>query len=155
MGKREVIEKLRLYKSIVSEHFDIDQVILFGSYAKGTQKDDSDIDVAIIVNSLDSDFFTYAPLLWKLRQKVDNRIEPVLFLNGKDPVVSFRKYVSRVLKYRSFISLLRRLAACFTRRSAVKLSSMRLAASQLQFRTFKPMTSSRIGFLQIQVPASS
>lgn len=85
MGKREVIEKLRLYKSIVSEHFDIDQVILFGSYAKGTQKDDSDIDVAIIVKSLNSDYFVYAPLLWKLRQKVDNRIEPVLFLNGKDP----------------------------------------------------------------------
>jgi predicted nucleotidyltransferase len=85
MGQREVIEKLRIYKSIVSEHFDIAQVILFGSYAKGTQKDDSDIDVAIVVNSLNSDYFIYAPLLWKLRQKVDNRIEPVLFLNGKDP----------------------------------------------------------------------
>jgi predicted nucleotidyltransferase len=85
MGQREVIEKLRLYKSIISEHFDIDQVILFGSYAKGLQKDDSDIDVAVIVNSLNSDYFVYAPMLWKLKQKVDNRIEPVLFLKGKDP----------------------------------------------------------------------
>lgn len=85
MGQREVIKKLQLYKDIVSEHFDIDKVVLFGSYATGKQIDDSDIDVAIIVNSLDSDFFIFAPLLWKLRHKVDDRIEPVLFVKGKDP----------------------------------------------------------------------
>jgi len=41
--------------------------------------------VAVIVNSVNSDFFTYAPLLWKLSRQVDNRIEPVLFINGNDP----------------------------------------------------------------------
>lgn len=84
MGKREVIKKLRLYKLLVSGHFDLDKLILFGSYSKGTQRTDSDIDVAVVVNSIDSDFFSYAPLLWKLRLEVDNRIEPVLFINGKD-----------------------------------------------------------------------
>lgn len=84
MGKREVIRKLRQYKLLVSSHFDVDKVILFGSYANGTQRTDSDIDVAIVVNSINSDFFSYAPLLWKLRLEVDNRIEPVLLINGKD-----------------------------------------------------------------------
>jgi predicted nucleotidyltransferase len=84
MGKREVINKLRQYKILVSSHFDVDKVILFGSYARGTQRADSDIDVAIVVNSVNSDFFSYAPLLWKLRLEVDNRIEPVLLINGKD-----------------------------------------------------------------------
>ena len=84
MGKREVIRKLRHYKLLVSSHFDVDKVVLFGSYAKGTQKNDSDIDVAIVVNSINSDFFSCAPLLWKLRLEVDNRIEPVLLINGKD-----------------------------------------------------------------------
>lgn len=84
MGKREVIKKIRQYKHLVSEHFDVDKVILFGSYATGKQKNDSDIDVAIVVNSLNSDFFSYAPLIWKLRLQVDNRIEPVLLINGKD-----------------------------------------------------------------------
>lgn len=84
MGKREVIKKLRLYKLLVSGHFDLDKLILFGSYAKGTQRTDSDIDVAVVVNSIDGDFFSYAPLLWKLRLEVDNRIEPVLLINGKD-----------------------------------------------------------------------
>lgn len=84
MGKREVIRKLKLYKLLVSNHFDLDKLVLFGSYAKGTQRADSDIDVAVVVNSVSSDFFTYAPLLWKLRLEVDNRIEPVLIINGKD-----------------------------------------------------------------------
>ena len=52
--------------------------MLYGSYAKGTQNADSDIDVAIVVNSIDQDFFTYAPLLWKLKREIDDRIEPIL-----------------------------------------------------------------------------
>ena len=84
MGKREVIKKLRQYKLLISGHFDVDKLILFGFYAMGNQRADSDIDVAVVVNSIDTDFFSYAPLLWKLRQEVDDRIEPVLLVNGKD-----------------------------------------------------------------------
>jgi uncharacterized protein len=85
MGQKDVIKKLKQYKFLVSDHFDIDKIVLFGSYARGKQREDSDIDVAVIVNSVNSDFFTYAPLLWKLGRQVDNRIEPVLFVNGNDP----------------------------------------------------------------------
>ena len=85
MGQKDVIKKLARYKLLISDHFDLDKIVLFGSYAKGKQREDSDIDVAVIVNSINSDFFTYAPLLWKLSRQVDNRIEPVLFVNGNDP----------------------------------------------------------------------
>ncbi len=78
MDNREIIDKLILFKLLVSKHFDVDKIILFGSYAKGTQRDDSDIDVAVVVNSIQGDFFTYTPLLWKLRREIDYRIEPVL-----------------------------------------------------------------------------
>jgi len=84
MDKKDAILKLRQYKDLLLEHFDVDKVVLYGSYAMGKQREDSDIDVAVIVNSVDSDFFYYAPLLWKLRQQVDNRIEPVLLIKGKD-----------------------------------------------------------------------
>lgn len=84
MDKREVVAKLLRYKSLVSSHFDVDKVVLFGSYAKGTQREDSDIDVAIVVNSIEQDFFTYAPLLWKLRREIDDRIEPILIERNKD-----------------------------------------------------------------------
>jgi uncharacterized protein len=84
MDKREVVDKLTRYKVLVSKHFDIDKIVLFGSYAKGNQKDDSDIDVAIIVNSIGQDYFSYAPLLWKLRREIDDRIEPILFEKNHD-----------------------------------------------------------------------
>ncbi|MFH1159585.1 MAG: nucleotidyltransferase domain-containing protein [bacterium] len=84
MDKREVIEKVGQYKLLVSRHFDVYKVFLFGSYAKGTQQPDSDIDVAIIVNNLSGDYFTYAPLLWKLRREIDERIEPVLIEKEHD-----------------------------------------------------------------------
>jgi predicted nucleotidyltransferase len=84
MDNSEIINKLINYKLLVSKYFDVDQVVLYGSYAKGNQREDSDIDVAIIVNSINQDFFTYAPLLWKLRREIDYRIEPVLIEKNKD-----------------------------------------------------------------------
>ena len=84
MDKGEVVEILSRYKILVSKHFDIDKIVLFGSYAKGNQKDDSDIDVAIIVNSVGQDYFSYAPLLWKLRREIDDRIEPILIEKNND-----------------------------------------------------------------------
>lgn len=84
MDKREVIDKLLNFKLLVSKHFDLDKVVLFGSYAKGNPKEDSDIDVAIIVNSISKDYFSYAPLLWKLRREIDDRIEPILIEKDHD-----------------------------------------------------------------------
>jgi predicted nucleotidyltransferase len=78
VDKEEVINKLINYKQLLSMHFDIDKVVLFGSYVKGNYREDSDIDVAVVVNSIHQDFFTYAPLLWKLRKGIDSRIEPIL-----------------------------------------------------------------------------
>lgn len=57
---------------------------LFGSYAKNLNREDSDIDVAIVVNSLQGDYFTTTPLVWKLRRQIDDRIEPILIEKGND-----------------------------------------------------------------------
>jgi uncharacterized protein len=84
MEKNKAIKIVSKYKVLVSKHFDIEEMILFGSYAKGYQKEDSDIDVAIVVNSITQDFFSYAPLLWKLRREIDDRIEPILIEKSKD-----------------------------------------------------------------------
>jgi predicted nucleotidyltransferase len=84
MDQSEVVRKLVLYKQLVSLHFNVERLFLFGSYAHGDQKTDSDIDVAIVVNNVDGDFFSYAPLLWKLRREIDDRIEPVLFDRNRD-----------------------------------------------------------------------
>ncbi len=84
MDKTEAIRKLKKYKKLLSKNMLFDQIVLFGSYAKGTNREDSDIDVAIIVDKIEGDFFSTRPLLWKLRREVDDRIEPVILYKNHD-----------------------------------------------------------------------
>jgi uncharacterized protein len=93
MDKDEIIKKLKDYKILIQSYFDLDKLILFGSYSRNEQTEDSDIDVAIVVNSLGDDYFTYTPLIWKLRKKIDDRIEPVLFHKDNDPS-GFLSYIT-------------------------------------------------------------
>ena len=78
MDKREAINKVKAYKHLLKDHFHFENMYLFGSYAKDTYREDSDIDVAIIVDHVEGDYFSINPLLWKLRRQIDDRIEPVL-----------------------------------------------------------------------------
>ncbi len=84
MDKIEAIEKVKEYKLLLKGYFQIDNVYLFGSYAKNTNKEDSDIDVAIVVSNISDDFFAVNPLLWKIRRQVDDRIEPILIDKNND-----------------------------------------------------------------------
>ncbi len=94
MDKAQAIEKIKKYKQLINNHFDIDKVFLFGSFANGTSRSDSDIDVAVIVKNLSGDYFATVPLLWKLRRQIDERIEPVLFDKNKDS----SGFLSEILK---------------------------------------------------------
>ena len=84
MDKIEVINNLKKYKKLLSQHMIFNEMILFGSYAKGTANKESDVDVAIIVDKIPGDFFTTRPLLWKLRREIDDRIEPILVEKSRD-----------------------------------------------------------------------
>lgn len=84
MDKSEAIEKVKAYSLLLRDHFTFEKVYLFGSYATNSYRADSDIDVAIVVNSIEGDFFAINPLLWKLRRQIDDRIEPVLIEKDRD-----------------------------------------------------------------------
>ena len=49
----ELEDKLNDFIKQVTKHFNIDKVILFGSYAKGSPHEYSDIDLALISSDLD------------------------------------------------------------------------------------------------------
>lgn len=78
MDKGEAINKVRAYRLLLKDYFQLENVYLFGSYAKNTNREDSDIDVAIVVKHVEGDYFSINPLLWKLRRQIDDRIEPIL-----------------------------------------------------------------------------
>jgi predicted nucleotidyltransferase len=84
MDQKQVIKLLREYKLVLSKHFKLDQMFLYGSYARQSASADSDIDVAIILKEFNDNYFDVVPKIWKLRKSIDPRIEPHVFELGKD-----------------------------------------------------------------------
>ncbi|HWQ75237.1 MAG TPA: nucleotidyltransferase domain-containing protein [Syntrophomonas sp.] len=84
MDKSEIIEIVRRYAVVVDQHLKPQKVILYGSYAKDNWREDSDIDVAIVVDRVRGDFLENAALLYKLRRNIDDRIEPILIEADND-----------------------------------------------------------------------
>jgi len=84
MDKKEAVKKIEQYKLLLKQHFDVDSVYLFGSFANDSNRKDSDIDVAVVVKKISDDFFAVNPLLWKLRRQIDDRIEPILIDKNND-----------------------------------------------------------------------
>lgn len=86
---QSIINIVLEYIELLRTEINVTGVYLYGSYAKGTYNQDSDIDIAVI-----SDDFTGNPVedtlkLMKIRRKVDCRIEPHPFkledFNENDP----------------------------------------------------------------------
>jgi len=75
MDKREAIKIAKRYISLIESRYEIVNVILFGSFAKGTNHSDSDIDLAIVFKSVD-DIVDMQIELMKMRTDDDLLIEP-------------------------------------------------------------------------------
>ncbi len=78
MDRNDALNIVRQYKEAITEQYHPIAVYLYGSYSKGTQHEDSDIDVAVVVNEMDGDWFSNVPGLWKASRKINSLIEPVL-----------------------------------------------------------------------------
>lgn len=78
MGQNDVIDSVRRYKQLVLDNLGQARVYLFGSYSQGTARQDSDIDVAVVVPKVEDDFLKTSSMLWMLTWNVNTLIEPVL-----------------------------------------------------------------------------
>lgn len=75
-----VIEAIRRYLRVLEEQgIHVDDAILFGSFAKGTARDESDIDVALISKAFSGNRFDDRRRIVPLRRAIDGRIEPMPF----------------------------------------------------------------------------
>ncbi len=80
MDKEQAMTLAKQYKKAVAERLPLKALYLYGSYSKGTYTEDSDIDIAVIVDHLSDNYFEDTPILWKLRREVSTLIEPVLLI---------------------------------------------------------------------------
>lgn len=78
MVYEDVVNSIQAYAKCVAEHYHPRQIIVYGSYARGTATEDSDIDIAVVCESLAGDFLENASRLFRLRRDIDLRIEPIL-----------------------------------------------------------------------------
>ena len=69
------IENIEKYIAKVSEHYKIDYIFLFGSYATGTNHEHSDIDIAIVSEDI-TDVFDDMAKLMSLTWGINTKIEP-------------------------------------------------------------------------------
>lgn len=80
MGKGQAIRVIREFiNALKKEGINIDRVILFGSYAKGKARPESDIDIAIISKDFGKDRVEEGMSLFRIAGKIDPRLEPVPF----------------------------------------------------------------------------
>jgi len=91
MDKNDALRIARQYASVIKTNYDCRQVFMFGSYAKGTNREESDIDIAVILKEFDNPIDIQLELM-RLRRKIDSRIEPHPFrekdFNITNPVVN-------------------------------------------------------------------
>ena len=75
-----IIELVKKYiQELQKNGITIQEAIIFGSYAKGIPKEESDIDVALVSPAFSGDRFEDRRKIVPLRRKIDGRIEPMPF----------------------------------------------------------------------------
>lgn len=102
MDKRDAIDLAVKYANTVKSKYDFVKIILFGSYAKGTYNEDSDIDIAVILKDYNNLIDIQVDLM-RLRRKIDSRIEPHPF-REKDFNIT-NPLVSEIIKYGQDINI--------------------------------------------------
>lgn len=82
MGRASVSTIVKKYGNVLKRNnFSYSKIYLFGSYAKGKARADSDIDVAVVISGNVMTNWLKKIKLWQLARQVDTRIEPILINN--------------------------------------------------------------------------
>jgi predicted nucleotidyltransferase len=94
MDKRVINESLNRFSDIVKEEYAVKSIILYGSYARGSADEDSDIDLVVVVEEIDGDILAHKARLFTLRRDIDERIEPILIVESDES-----GFLEDILKY--------------------------------------------------------
>ena len=79
-SKSSIINLIKEYILRLKENnISVEKVLLFGSIMKGTSREDSDIDIAVISSSFKGDRYSDRRIIVPLRRGIDSRIDPIPF----------------------------------------------------------------------------
>lgn len=78
MVKSQAIKIIkRFVKALEHEGISVERVILYGSYARGRARPDSDIDVAVVSRDFGKDRVEEGMALFRIAGEIDSRLEPI------------------------------------------------------------------------------
>ena len=72
---KDILNSINKFIEEIKKHYNITAIILFGSYAKGTENENSDIDIAVISDDFE-DIYDCMANLMGMTCDIDARIEP-------------------------------------------------------------------------------
>ncbi len=84
MVDRETKERISRFIELIIPEYNPKKIILYGSYAKGSQNENSDIDIAVVVDEIKGSFLEKEARLYKIRRDIDINIEPILIEQNHD-----------------------------------------------------------------------
>ncbi|HSV97766.1 MAG TPA: nucleotidyltransferase domain-containing protein [Spirochaetota bacterium] len=87
--------KIREYADLVRRIMPVSAIVLYGSHARGEERGDSDIDIAVVVDELRGDFLDVNARLFALCREVDVAIEPKLIVKKNNA----SGFLESILKY--------------------------------------------------------
>ena len=99
-----IMESIKKYIEKISQYYKVEAIILFGSYAKGTENEDSDIDIAIISSDF-SDIIEDGAKLIGLTWKIDTRIEPHPITTEDYEKIS-NPFIKEVINTRIYVNMI-------------------------------------------------
>lgn len=79
-GKNIIVRKIEKFRNLLIQKYKINNIVLFGSYARNTPHKYSDIDVAVISNDFKKkDRLDVTKELFKIAKEIDVSLEPIGF----------------------------------------------------------------------------
>ena len=72
---KNIVDSINKFTEEIKKQYNTTAIILFGSYAKGTENENSDIDIAIVSDEFD-DIYDCMAVLMGMTWNIDARIEP-------------------------------------------------------------------------------
>ena len=86
MDKKQVRKIVEEYAKVVVANMMVNKIILYGSYARGDYRENSDIDVAVVVSKKDvqKNILKQMGQLVRLTRDISFDIEPILLIEEDD-----------------------------------------------------------------------
>lgn len=84
MDKTTALRKAKRFSDRVRRQMHVRKVVLYGSHVRGTAREYSDVDIAVVTRGLDATYLDTLADLYALRSQIDLHIEPILLDEDHD-----------------------------------------------------------------------